>query len=168
MALPILKQSLWGLTLLAALGTGISAGVFFAFSNFVLKGLAAIPPSKGIAAMQSINVTAVNPLFMGILFGTAILSIAISITALGERGPATAYLLAGSLVYLLGVIVITAAGNVPLNNSLARLDPASADAAAVWTTFVTRWLAWNHVRTVSSLLASAAFILALTRLPVRN
>jgi len=46
---------LFGLTLVSALGCGLTAGVFFAFSSFVMKALGRIQPAQGIAAMQSIN-----------------------------------------------------------------------------------------------------------------
>ena len=46
--------------LLAAVGCGLMAGVFSAFSTFVMKALARLPAHEGIAAMQSINVVAVN------------------------------------------------------------------------------------------------------------
>jgi uncharacterized membrane protein len=32
--------------------SGLVAGVFFAFSTFVMKGLARTPPPTGVAAMQ--------------------------------------------------------------------------------------------------------------------
>lgn len=48
------------LTLIAAVGAGLVAGIFFAFSTFVMKALNRPPPTQGIAAMQSINVTAIN------------------------------------------------------------------------------------------------------------
>lgn len=38
------------------------AGAFFAFSSFVMKALARLPPTQGITAINSINVFAVTPL----------------------------------------------------------------------------------------------------------
>lgn len=35
------------LTVLGVLGTGVTAGVFCAFSTFVMRGLAALPPAQG-------------------------------------------------------------------------------------------------------------------------
>ena len=49
------------LTMVAALGCRLNAGVFFAFSSFVMKALARLQPAQGIAAMQSINQMAVTP-----------------------------------------------------------------------------------------------------------
>jgi len=56
---------LFALTLCAALGCGLMAGVFFAFSSFVMNALARLTPGEGIAAMQSINVAVINPLVHG-------------------------------------------------------------------------------------------------------
>lgn len=58
-------------TLFAAIGSGVVAGIFFAFSTFVMPALARLPAEQGIAAMQAINVAAPNRWFMGMMFGTA-------------------------------------------------------------------------------------------------
>ena len=54
------NSQLFALTFVGAIGCGLMAGLFCAFSNFVMKALASLPPDKGIAAMQSINVTIIN------------------------------------------------------------------------------------------------------------
>jgi uncharacterized membrane protein len=59
----------------SALGSGLIAGAFFAFSSFVMGALGKLPASQGIAAMQSINVVVINPIFLGVLFGTAALAL---------------------------------------------------------------------------------------------
>ncbi|MBV9385871.1 MAG: hypothetical protein JOZ78_05520 [Chroococcidiopsidaceae cyanobacterium CP_BM_ER_R8_30] len=51
MAIP--HSSLFILKLLAAIGCGLVAGVFFAFLTFVMNALARLQPKDGIAAMQS-------------------------------------------------------------------------------------------------------------------
>ena len=62
---------LYAATLVTALGCGLVAGVFFAFSTFVMAALRRLKPEEGISAMQSINILAVTPVFMAVLFGTA-------------------------------------------------------------------------------------------------
>ncbi len=149
-------------TFAAALGAGLIGGVFFAFSSFVMGALARLPAPQGIAAMQSINVVVINPLFLGILFGTGAACLGLMATALLRwQVPGAAYLLAGGTVYIVGCILVTMLGNVPRNNALATWDPHAADAAALWGDFVPAWTAWNHVRTVASVAAAALFILAL-------
>lgn len=70
------------LTLIAALGSGLMAGFFFAFSVSVMKALGRLPPAQGIAAMQSINVVVINPMFLVAFFGTAAVCVALAISAL--------------------------------------------------------------------------------------
>ena len=56
--------------------------MLFAFSSFVMPALRRLPPAQGVAAMQSINVTAVRPPFMLVFGGTAVLSVALIVVAL--------------------------------------------------------------------------------------
>lgn len=150
------------LAILAALGSGLIAGTFFAFSAFVMAALARLPPAQGIAAMQRINRTVLNPWFFAAFFGTAALGLAAVVLALLHRSaPGSGLLLAGGLLYLLGCIGVTIAFNVPRNAALARLDADSAAAASPWRRYLREWTAWNHVRTAASLAAAAAFVLAL-------
>jgi uncharacterized membrane protein len=149
--------------LAAALGCGLVAGIFFAFSSFVMSGLARLPAPQGIAAMPSINVTAVTPGFMTTLFGTALLSIGLAIAALSRWPvPGATYLLAGCALYVVGAILVTMLCNVPRNSVLAALDPGSADAARIWPGYVVEWTAWNHLRAAAALAAAVCFILALS------
>ncbi|MEH2211022.1 anthrone oxygenase family protein [Nostoc sp.] len=148
------------LTLFTALGCGLVAGVFFAFSTFVMNALARLQPKEGIIAMQSINITAINPLFMLALFGTAVACIFLAISSvLKWHQPGAAYLLVGSLLYLIGTVLVTIAFNVPLNDALAIAKPDSTEGANLWARYLTNWTFWNHVRTIAAL--AAALILAL-------
>ena len=148
-----------------AIACAVVGGAFLAFSSFVMRALARIPSPQGIAAMQSINIVVINPIFMTALFGTGVACLALAAYAVMEwRSPASAYLLAGSLSYLLGTIVVTMAGNVPLNDALAVIDPTSSDAARFWPTFVRRWTAWNHLRTVSGIVAAALLLMGMRHL----
>jgi uncharacterized membrane protein len=150
------------LTFFTALGCALIAGVFFAFSSFVMKALARLPVPQGIAAMQSINVLAVTPVFMTALFGTAAACLLLGGSALFVwQRPGAGYLLFGSLSYVVGSVLVTIVFNVPRNNALAVADPSSSDGARIWTDYLQSWTAWNHVRTVTALAAAASFTLAL-------
>jgi uncharacterized membrane protein len=149
-----------GLTLAAALGAGLVAGIFFAFSAFIMAALKRLPPEGGISAMQSINVTVLNPVFFFVFFGTAIAALVLAVAAFAGWSP---YLLAGALLYLAGTILVTMAFNVPLNNKLAATSAKSAEGASVWNTYLSAWTAWNHVRTIAALAACASFIIALSK-----
>ena len=145
----------------AALGSGLVAGIFFAFSTFVMGALGRLPQSAGISAMQSINVVVINPVFLTVFMGTAILCIVLTIAALIGWSPRTLYLIAGSFLYFAGCFLVTMVFNVPLNDALAAVDPGSTDGANLWMRYLSVWTNWNHVRTAASLAASVFFILAL-------
>ena len=152
----------FALTLLAALGSGLMGGVFFGFSGFVMKALARLRPAQGIAAMQSINVVAVTPPLMIALFGTALAYVALIVSSLPKwREPVVMLRLAGGGLYLVGTVLVTIVRNVPMNNTLASVDPESTEGATQWTRYVPGWTAWNTVRTVAAIAAAAMLSLAL-------
>jgi uncharacterized membrane protein len=126
-----MEGALFILTLVAALGCGLNAGVFFTFSSFVMTALRRLPAAQGIAAMQSINVVAVTPVFMTALFGTAVACIALPVAALFELDePFAGWLIGGGVLYIAGTIGLTIGYHVPRNKVLATVDPNSPDAAA--------------------------------------
>ena len=149
-------------TFLAAIGTAIMAGIFFTFSVFAMTAFGRLPPEQGIAAMQSINETIQNPLFFAVFFGTALASlILIAGCFLSAAAPRPGWLLAGAGLYLATCMVVTIVWNVPMNNALAAVTPGTPESLAVWTDYLTRWTAWNHVRTAGCIASLAAFIQAL-------
>lgn len=149
------------LTIVSAVGSGLVAGVLFAFSTSIMTSLSRLPAAHGIAAMQGINSAIQNPWFLGAFVGTAATSAALGVASLFRLDePAGPYLLAGSVLYL-AAFMITMAYHVPRNDALAALDPAAAASAPAWDTYVAAWTAWNHLRTVLCLAAAAAFTLAL-------
>ncbi|ONI92503.1 hypothetical protein ALI22I_03645 [Saccharothrix sp. ALI-22-I] len=135
-------------TIIAALGCGMMAGVFFAFSAMVMPGLRRAEPAEGIAAMRSINTAVVNPAFVGLFLGTAV----VGVVAAFEGDP---WAWAGAALYVLGGIVLTAAFHIPRNNELERLGTPE-----YWERYLREWVPANHARALLSLAASASFVLA--------
>jgi uncharacterized membrane protein len=153
---------LFVLTLVTALGCGLVAGFFFAFSACVMKSLARRPAAEGVAAMQSINIVVINVLCMGAIFGTGVACIILVLMSFVDWGePYAVYLLVGGALYLAGVVLLTIAYHVPRNDALAELDPNSAEAASYWKRYVTSWTAANHVRTIAPLASAALLTIAL-------
>lgn len=154
---------LFSLKLSAALGCGLIAGVFFAFSTFVMKALAQQPSAQGIAAMQSINITVINPWFMTAFLGTGVACLLLIIVSLLKwQHHSAAYLLIGSLLYLIGTFGVTVVFNVPLNDALAIAKPNSIEGTNLWEKYLTNWTFWNHVRTIAALVAAALLTLAIS------
>jgi uncharacterized membrane protein len=146
----------------AILGSGLMAGLFFAFSNSVMGGLDRIPPAEGIAAMQSINRVIRNPLFLTIFLATPALCALVILSSLWRwNEPGAAWLIVGGALYVAGAFLVTVFINVPMNNALDAVQPASAEGATLWTRYLASWTAWNHVRTVASTAAMAFLVVGL-------
>jgi uncharacterized membrane protein len=157
-----MTDGLVALTLVTALGCGLSAGALFAFSSFVMSALARLPAPQGIAAMQSINVQAPTPVFMTALFGTGVACLAVAVWALADWDDSfSPWLLAGAVLYLAGPVGVTMLYNVPRNNALARAAPDSAEGAELWSRYQREWTAGNHVRVAAGVAAAAALTVAL-------
>jgi uncharacterized membrane protein len=160
----MLELTVQGLLWFSALGSGLVAGLFFAFSTFIMPALAKIAPPHGISAMQSINATILRSLFMPVFFGTTLASAVLAVAAVAQWDqPGILPMLSGALVYILGMFICTAVFNVPLNNQLAAVSAQSSEALPVWSRYLSRWTRWNHVRTIASTVACGLFIAALLR-----
>ncbi len=139
----------------ALLGSALVGGIFYAFSSFVMKALAAVLPAEGIGAMQSINVVVINPWFLGVFMGTAVLSLGAGGLALVGWGRASApFFLGGALFYFVGTFLVTMLRNVPLNDQLATVSATEPGAIEVWERYLDRWTMWNHVRTAAAVIAA--------------
>ncbi|KOX12800.1 hypothetical protein ADK67_45095 [Saccharothrix sp. NRRL B-16348] len=135
-------------TIIAALGCGMMAGVFFAFSAMVMPGLRRAEPAVGLAAMRAINLAVVNPAFIGVFLGTAV----VGVVAAFEGDPLA---WAGAALYGLGGIVLTGAFHIPRNDQLERRGTTE-----YWTRYLREWVPMNHLRALLSLAAAASFTLA--------
>jgi uncharacterized membrane protein len=147
----------WLLTLTraGALGAGLMAGFFFAYSNGVMPALKKLPADQGALAMQTINRDVQNPLFLLIFMGSTLVAAAIAVSTAWTWDESAAGLrLAGGGVFVIGNFLLTMAYNVPRND---RLD----ESAGYWTTYLDQWVPANHVRTVTCVAACVMLVVAL-------
>jgi len=156
-----MSSYLTAITIAAAVGSGLIAGVFLAFSSFVMPALGRTTSPHGAEAMQHINVTVFTPWMMGPFLGTGVLSVLVAGLAIWRFEPTASVLaLVGAGLYLVGTIGVTGVFNVPMNERLAPMVPADPATSAYWRRYLVRWTRWNTVRTVAATLASVAFILS--------
>lgn len=138
-----------------ALGCALLGGLYFAFSAFIMKALGQIGPA-GIAGMNAINAVILRSWFMPFFFGTTLGCAVLAVAGIvSGEDPRRVFLIAGGIVYVLGMFGVTMVFNVPLNNALASAGPEN------WPRYLKTWTRWNHVRTLASMAASAFFIGAL-------
>ena len=134
----------------AAISTGVMAGIYFAFSVFVMQSLDALERPAGMVAMQSINRVILKSAFLPLFFASSLACLLLAVFGVMHWTSAGAWqMVFGGALYLVGMLVVTAAANVPLNNALEATDANGPEAEAMWRRYLARWLPWNHVRTLS-------------------
>lgn len=146
------------LAVVAALGSGLIAGLFFVFSNTVMRAFGQLPATEGISAMNAINAVILNPVFLGVFMGTGVTSAILVVSSLLRwTQPGMGYMIAGAVIYIVGSILVTVVFNVPMNNALA----ASPTDTELWAKYLSDWTFWNHVRAAASFFSMALLILGL-------
>ncbi|MBS0125048.1 DUF1772 domain-containing protein [Thetidibacter halocola] len=151
----------------AILAYALVAGVFLAFSDFIMRSLALTGRTGGVEAMQNINREVFRWIFMALFLSMVGMSILIAGYAwFGLGGPAGALIMLAAMVYLVGCFGVTVVFNVPMNEALAGMDLSEEATRAYWTgTYLPRWTFWNSVRTGAATLAAALLLLGLFWLP---
>lgn len=148
--------------LIAGLINALIAGVFFAFSDFVMKSLVEDVPGDGARIMQAINRNVYHSGFIALFFMMTALAAVLGMYAYFIlEGPVSQLLKAAACLYLIGVFLVTAGGNVPMNKQLESQE-ASRMQKGAWSGFVSDWVNWNHTRWICALGASACYIMAAT------
>ena len=105
---------------LSVLAYALVAGVFLAFSDFIMRSLAIT--SGGAEAMQAINREVFRWIFMTLFLGMAAGSVAIAVYSwISFDGLAGVLVLAAALVYLVFCFGVTVVLNVPMNEALAGM-----------------------------------------------
>ena len=156
--------------LLATFLCALVAGLLFAFTVVVMPGIARLDDGGFIRAFQAIDRVIQNnhPLFMIVWVGSVLALIAATaLGASGLGGTDRLLIIVAALLYLLCVQLPTFAINVPLNNQLQQLDPASMNEASrkhARECFEPRWNKWNAIRTAAASAVSIVLMLLLMRL----
>ena len=148
-------------SLFLALWSAVVAGVFCAFSEFVMSALLKTEASGAVEAMQHINRDVIKTPFVAGIFSIAVLSFFFTLYSLAVfEGAALFTLVLAALVYLSSVFLMTMFGNVPLNNTLERLDHKSEEARDYWREYAQNWTRLNHVRSLGGVLSAGLYAVA--------
>lgn len=144
--------------------TALIAGLLYAYSCSVNIGLGQLPDAEYISAMQAINRAIQNPLFFISFMGTLFLLPLSTYLHYGQPVSTRFWLLlAATVVYILGVIGVTALGNVPLNNMLESFNLKAAslnDMAQQRSKFENAWNQFHTIRTWAAVLVLVLTIVA--------
>ncbi|MDQ7803504.1 DUF1772 domain-containing protein [Amycolatopsis sp. A133] len=131
------------LSVLAIVGSGLTAGVLFCVALSVVPLFFALPPEEYLVTHRLIG-RHFDPAMPVIVLVSAAADLGLAVLA-----PATRWWHVFAALLLLGVSAVSHFGNVPLN----RLVRRGGDVPADWSDPRRRWRALNLVRTVLAVLA---------------
>ena len=151
-----------GLVVVLLVGSGLISGILFIFSNTVMEALARQGEDEGAAAMVSINAVILNPSFFTLFIGTGAASAALGILTFLWTPEGAWMLYAAAGLYIVGVLGVTGAVNVPLNERLAVAHPSGEETRKFWHHYLDRWTRWNSIRTGAGVLTTLALAVWLT------
>lgn len=153
------------LSLLGAIATtGIMAGIFFTWSNAVTPGIGRLSDLNYLKALQAMNRAILNLPFY-ILFIGPVVSLILT-TSLFYNSPSTStfqYLLVASLVYIVGVFLVTILGNIPLNELLDQSnlsDLSLEELHSLRQKIEHQWNNFNWIRTLTSIFSFVLLLMA--------
>lgn len=132
------------LGIVAALTSGASFGFFYSWV-ITMWGLDAAAPEAALASMVAVNEIVRNPLFIASFVGAPVATALAAVAALLAGRRRVSLFFAGAFVGLLALIVVTSIGNLPLNRSIALLEPADYGLGA-WAAYSSPWQVWNGIR----------------------
>ena len=158
-----MSTSVYALLQVSILAYALVAGVFLAFSDFIMRALALTGGAGGVEAMQVINREVFRWVFMALFLGMAAASVVIAGYAwIGLSGSAGTLIGLAAVVYLVGCFGVTVAFNVPMNQALAGMAPSAGATRDYWLrSYVPRWTFWNSVRTGAAALSAALLLFGL-------
>ena len=152
-----LPPEIWVLLSLS-MATGLVAGVFLAFSDFVMPSLRAASPAAGTQALQLITRKVDRTIFMCLLIGlSSVVAVVAVVASLFLEGPVVTYLMLAGTLYIVGVFIASAIGNIPMNEKLEAMPEGGIAAQNYWPDYVRGWVRWNHLRWISALGASTCY-----------
>ena len=144
--------------------TGLSSGLFYAWTVSVIPGTKRISDLAYMETMQSINRAIMNPWFMVIFLGP-LLCFGLTLYGQFKSGDMSGFgvMLTAAIIYLVGTIGVTAFGNVPLNESLDKVQIAEVSIDALQRIrmhYETHWNKLHLIRTAFSVLSFLICVIA--------
>ncbi len=155
----MLDSILYSVVMFAATSTAMMTGIYFAFSGFIMRALEQVGAENAAPTMNAINQVILRSWFMPLFFGSTLTTVLILIISMiNWQQSISTLLIFASTTYLLGMFLCTVFFNVPLNKRLLVAESSNNTINQTWLHYVKHWTRWNHLRTLTSLIASICYM----------
>lgn len=139
--------------------TGLMAGIYLAFSAVIMTSLNELPALHAAQAMNKINDVIVNTIFLPIFFGSTLWYAGLIVWSSADWQSGTSGLIIlSALIYIVSTFLVTAFGNLPMNNKLKAIESNETLLVDYWKKYQHSWSRLNHIRTLSSTVAIAFLV----------
>jgi uncharacterized membrane protein len=149
--------------ILSLLFTGLTAGLCFTWSNAVTPGIGRLDNLTFLKSFQSMNRAIINGKFMIVFFGPVIL-LFLNVYLFKDHNTSFWLFLIASILFFVGIGLVTIFGNVPLNEVLdkSNLEALSkVELQELRNKFEQPWNRWHIIRTLSSISAFVLLIIGM-------
>ena len=147
--------------LLTTLLTGLTAGLCFTWTNAVTPGIGQLVDMGYLRSFQEINRTIINPTFMIVFFGPFFLHIANVFLFKASSSTIIWMAISSATLYIIGVVLVTIFGNVPLNELLDKTDLALASLEELQLLRDKFEIKWNRLHLIRTITATLSFLILL-------
>tara|TARA_B100000131_G_scaffold75326_1_gene71769 strand:- start:6 stop:467 length:462 start_codon:yes stop_codon:yes gene_type:complete len=130
--------------IIVILQVGLTSGLLFIFTVAVNPGLAKLREEEYFRAMKFINQVILNPIFFLVFIGPVITMPILTYMSISNSNMFI-FILSSTILYFLGVVLITSFKNVPLNNKLEKLSSNDYNKVFLW--YRNPWNFWHNIRT---------------------
>ena len=144
------------LLVIVILQIGLTSGLLFIFAFAVNPGLARLSEEEYFRAMKYINIVILNPIFFLVFMGPLITMPILTYMSWNDSGMFILIPIS-TILYLLGVLLITTIKNVPLNNKLEKLNSTEFKGVFIW--YRKPWNFWHNIRTFFSIISFLMLII---------
>ena len=147
------------LLVIIILQIGLTSGLLFIFAFAVNPGLARLSEEEYFRAMKYINIVILNPIFFLVFMGPLI---TMPILTYMSWNDSSMFILIpiSTILYLLGVLLITTIKNVPLNNKLEKFNSNEFKGVFIW--YRKPWNFWHNIRTFFGMISFLMLIIYTT------
>jgi len=155
------------LQFISILLTGLLAGLFYGYDCSVIRGLGNLTDDIYLQSFQSINKAIQNPYFFISFVGNLLVLPLMTWLSYKNCSRTTFYLFtSATLIYLIGVFVVTIFGNVSLNEKLAKFSISTAstnELSEMRKAFEKPWNCYHTIRTVASIVSFGLAIFSILK-----
>ena len=144
---------------LATLLTGLTAGLCFTWNNAVTPGIGQLADIGYLRSFQEMNRSIINPAFILVFFGPLFLQIANIFLFRTSSSTIIWMVVASAALYIIGVVLVTIFGNVPLNELLDKTDLMQASAEELKLLRDKFEIKWNRLHLIRTITATLSFLI---------